>query len=137
MRNPLTRRLTQALLGAWLVLSCAACGKKDDGDRYKPPEDAARRALEAALMSWSHGGSPGQIAAAAPAVQAVDSQWSDGQKLEEFQIVGVETNEEARLFVVDLRLQGARDRQTVRYFVVGRDPIWVYREEDYQRPDGM
>jgi hypothetical protein len=127
----------QAFLGVCLVLSSASCGKKDTDDQYMPPENTARQALERALTSWSNGGRPGPIDAAAPAVQAVDSQWSEGYQLAEFQIVGTEVDEAARVFVVELRLQGARDKQTVRYFVVGRDPIWVYREEDYHRPDGM
>jgi hypothetical protein len=120
-----------------LVLSGAGCGKKDADERNLPSQDAAQRALEAALTSWSQGGSPGRIDGAVPAVEVVDSQWRQGQQLEGFQIVGPEENEGLRVFWVELRLQGARGTQKVRYVVVGRDPIWVYREDDYNRPDGM
>jgi hypothetical protein len=27
--------------------------------------------------------------------------------------------------------------KTVRYYVVGVEPLWVYREDDYKAPAGM
>jgi hypothetical protein len=126
-----------AWIGVVVVLSCAGCGKTDDADRYSPPEDKARAALEAALNSWKEGRTPGRIDGDSLAVEAVDSRWSEGLELADFQILGVEPAEGAKCFLVELQLKENGERQSVRYFVVGRDPIWVYREEDYNRPDGM
>ena len=36
------------------------------------------------------------------------------------------------MFVVKLSLDKPREEQTVRFIVLGQDPLWVFREEDYE-----
>ena len=36
------------------------------------------------------------------------------------------------MFVVKLRLEQPREEQTARFIVLGQDPLWVFREEDYE-----
>jgi hypothetical protein len=71
-------------------------------------------------------------------VQVVDSEWLSGKQLQSYEIVGEEKNEGPRVFSVRLTLQKPAGRQaTIRYYVVGKDPLWVYRESDYKAPAGM
>ncbi len=123
---------------ALLALAAAGCADRSNS-RYIPSEDSARQALEAALTAWQKGQpQPGAIPDAAPAVQAVDSRWQAGDRLQSFEVVGEEPNIGGpRLFTVRLTMQALPETKTVRYYVVGVDPLWVYREDDYQLPAGM
>ncbi|HEY7326698.1 MAG TPA: hypothetical protein VH592_03595 [Gemmataceae bacterium] len=114
----------------------AGCGS--GYEKYVPAEDKARKALEAALNAWCEGKKPGLIEGAPVPTQAVDSRWLAGQKLRSFEIGSEEPNEGPRVFSVHLTLELPAGRQeTVRYFIVGNDPLWVYREDDYKAPAGM
>ena len=69
-----------------------------------------------------------------PPVRMVDSAWQQGQQIESFQIGDEEDTEDGtKQFTVKLTLKKAKEPQEVRYVVHGRDPVWVYREEDYKR----
>jgi hypothetical protein len=124
----------------FLVLSlvvCAGCWARGN-DKYIPSEDKARQALEATLNAWRDGKKPGAIDGAPVAVQAVDTKWLAGQQLASYEIVGEEANEGPRAFSVKLTMKKpAGKRLTVRYLVVGKEPLWVYREDDYKAPAGM
>jgi hypothetical protein len=130
-----TRRLVGGLS---LVLLAAGCGDRS-ANRYVPSEDASRKALEAALTAWRNGQtSPGLIPDTTPAVQAVDSRWASGQRLESFEVLQEEPGDGGpRVYSVRLTMSGPGSPQTVRYVVVGITPLWVEREEDYQAPTGM
>jgi hypothetical protein len=124
---------------AWGLLLgvCAGCFSRGY-DKYIPSEDKARQALEAALNAWRDGKKPGQVEGAPMPVQVVDSVWLSGKKLQSFEIVGEEKSEGPRVFSVNLTLQKPAGQQaTIRYYVVGKDPLWVYRESDYKAPAGM
>jgi hypothetical protein len=128
-----------AQLLAWGVFLCVCAGCTGRGTaKYIPSEDKARQALEAALNAWRDGKKPGSVAGAPMPVQVVDSEWQSGKKLQSYEIVGEEPNEGPRLFSVRLTLQQPSGQQaTTRYYVVGKDPLWVYREADYKAPAGM
>jgi hypothetical protein len=117
-----------------LLIGCGG-GHRSDKD-YLPAEDRARTALDTALAAWRNGQPAGNIAGAGTAVQAVDSQWQAGQKLASYEIVRAEPGGKPPRFTVKLQLQGGA-AQEVRYVVMGIDPLWVYREEDYQSSIGM
>jgi hypothetical protein len=121
-----------------LLLTCS-CGCDRSYNRYVPPGESSRQALEAALNAWQKGQSPGQVDSGPPAVQAVDSKWQAGQKLARYEIVNEEPGENGTTFYsVRLTLQGGAKGEMARYVVVGRDPLWVYREEDFtQQTKGM
>lgn len=125
------------VLGGVLLLAAAGCGSDRSYSRYIPPEQTSRQALEAALTAWQNGKPPGQVAGGPPAVEAVDSCWKAGQKLSKFQIVGEEPGDGPTFFKVRLTLKGQAKEQVVRYVVVGRDPLWVYREDDFKTSSGM
>ncbi|HZV03971.1 MAG TPA: hypothetical protein VE999_02680 [Gemmataceae bacterium] len=130
---------TFAHLLAWGVFLglCTGCTGRGTA-KYIPSEDKARQALEAALNAWRDGKKPGSVEGAPMPVQVVDSQWQSGKKLQSYEIVGEEPNEGPRVFSVRLTLQQPSGQQaTTRYYIVGKDPLWVYREADYKAPAGM
>jgi hypothetical protein len=102
-----------------------------------PPDDKARQALEAALAAWQNGQAPGKVEAGPVPIQVVDSRWRAGQKLRGFEILKEEPGEGPKVYSVRLTLTKPAGVQTVRYLVVGKVPLWVYREDDYRKQAGM
>jgi len=121
---------------AFVTACCFGCAEKST-NRYIPSADAARKALEAGLQAWQDGQPVGMVKNTSPQVQVVDSQWQAGQKLRAYQIVQEEDREGRKWFSVRLTLKNAPGEKTVRYVVVGREPIMVFREDDYSLPKGM
>ncbi len=138
-RNALLSSSAWAVGCGLLLLACTGCrDQKESYDKYVPTDEVARKSLEAALSAWQKGSAPGRIETGPPAVQVVDSRWRAGPKLARYQILSMEPGVDgSRWFSVRLTLTNQSAEQTVRYAVVGRDPIWVYREEDYKRATGM
>jgi hypothetical protein len=130
-----TRRLLPAaVLAVLLPFGCSKGGKVED---FTPPADNARRALEAALKHWQAGQKPGGVPGTTPAVEAVDSKWQGGQKLTAFEILGEDPAAGGGPRVFKVRLTPAQGPAVeAKYFVVGLDPVWVYRDEDYQKLTG-
>ncbi len=118
-----------------LAAGLCGCTSRQGHERYLPSEDKARQALQAALEAWKSGKPPGRVETGAPpAVQAVDSRWQSGQKLAAYEILKEEPGDGPKVFAVKLTLQKpAGSTQVVRYVVVGADPLWVYREDDYKK----
>lgn len=115
----------------------AGCAKKTDIKEYVPAEGSARQWLTTALDAWKAGKAPDQIGATGPAVTAQDVQWSQGKKLTAYEIVGpAPSDDQNRRFAVKLTLEGAAPVETT-YVVLGKDPIWVFSAESYQRTSGM
>jgi hypothetical protein len=120
----------------WGSLALAGCSR--EGRRvedFTPPADKARQALEAALNHWKTGQPPGRVPGTTPAVEVLDSKWKAGQKLKDYEIIGEEPGSEPRFFKVRLT-PSTGTAQEVRYAVIGIDPLWVYREEDYKALSG-
>jgi hypothetical protein len=110
------------------VLGCA----RNPRERYIPTADAARQALEAALSAWQNGEPPGLIDTLTPSVQVADSFRRAGQRLGHFEILGEVPGDSPRCYAVRLELLQPREEQRVRFIVVGADPLWVMRHEDYE-----
>jgi hypothetical protein len=118
-----------------LVGLLGGCGS--DTGKFVPASGAARSTLEPALAAWQKGDAPGQVAAGPPVIQVVDSKWKAGQKLAKYEILAEEPGGGPRWFSVKLTLQQPAGEQVVKYVVLGNDPLWVYREEDYKKMSGM
>ena len=103
------------------------------GGGVKPSADVARTALERSLSSWRDGTPADQLAAADPSVQFNDSVRKRGRKLASFEILGAEGTEGDQRFRTKLTYTDPAGSEETRYVVLGRGPIWVHREEDYQR----
>jgi hypothetical protein len=124
-------------LAAALALVGVPAGCGGGLSRYSPTNDEARSSLEAALTAWRDGKPFGEVDAK-PRVRPVDSAWQSGQQIDSFQIGEQEDGENGtKQFVVKLAMKNNKGSQDVRYIVHGRDPVWVYREEDYRRTQNM
>lgn len=129
-------RFVGLTVGLLLVVGTGCWNKSYD--KYIPSDDKARQALEAALSAWRDGKKPGPVEGAPMPVQVVDTKWQAGQKLKDFEILQDEPGDGPRVFSVRLTLQKpAGQKVVVRYVVLGKDPLWVYREDDYKAPAGM
>ncbi len=119
------------LLGAALCLGCSREPQNTKG-RYIPATELAQQALAEVLADWKEGRAPGSINRLAVGVQVVDKQRKKGQTLDEFEILGETPFEAARCFVVRVKLAQPDVEQKVRFVVIGIDPLWVFRQEDYE-----
>jgi hypothetical protein len=131
------------LIGMWLTavvvpLITGGCGS--GAGQFTPTQDEARTALEKALAAWSAGRACGSIEGTPP-VQVVDSDWLAGGRIDSFEI-GEEKDlgDGTRLFMVKLTRKSQKNAssvQEVRYVLHGHSPVYVFREEDYQRTLNM
>jgi hypothetical protein len=118
------------------LLSSAGC--RSSYDRYIPPTDHAQQALETALNAWQNGQRVGKVEGFAVPIEVVDSRWQAGHQLKSFQILQEEESSGGpKVFSVRLVMKRPATQMTVRYYVVGKDPLLVYREDDYKAPAGM
>jgi hypothetical protein len=119
-----------ATLAASLLVA-AGCGTR--ARDYTPSPQAARASLESALTDWREGRSPGSIASR-PSVQVVDTSRKQGQILQSFTVLSeTSVGAEGRCYVVRLQFENPPADERARYVVVGIDPVWVFRKEDYDK----
>ena len=117
-----------------LLLVAGGCWNGSDG---LPADDVARRSLEAALASWRDGGKPGHVPGVEPPTEVHDTPWSLGDRLSSYEIVGEHKSAAEMKFSVRLSLAKPDRVQEVEYYVLGRDPVMVFRDEDYTRNINM
>jgi hypothetical protein len=119
-------------MGLMAVLLGYGCAPPTE--RFIPSEERAREALDSALETWRQGKAEGnfRLDAASGAVQVADSFRRSGQSLSGYEVLGKTPADGPHRFVVQLLLDHPAEQKTVRYVVVGVDPLWVIREEDYE-----
>jgi hypothetical protein len=132
------RRFALWALGVILLASGSVGCAAKTYDHLIPAEDKSRDALEEALSAWEGGATDSKILASGMTIQVLDAKWRAGQKLESYEILGVESDEDGKSwFNVRLVMKKPAGEQIVRYVVIGQEPIWVYREDDYKQATGM
>lgn len=114
-----------------LAAATSGCGRQETHERYVPSTDSARVALEAALVDWREGKAPGEISRLKPIAHVIDTHRKPGQSLESFEILGEAPAEGVRCFAVLVKLSNPAAEERLRYYVVGIDPLWVFRQDDY------
>jgi hypothetical protein len=119
-----------------LLVFIAGCGGGRAATDYVPQANRAKEALTVALDAWKGGKQPdpaGKLPSG-PTVKAVDMDWSEGQQLTGYEIVREIPAEASgpRKFAVKLTTS-AGPAVEVTYFIVGIDPIQVFRDKDYER----
>src|SRR5262245_13571606 len=115
-----------------LVLLLTGCGHQPSEKDSLPAEAQARAALDSALSAWQSGQPAGKIAGGSTSVEVADPEWKAGQKLVGYEILSADTGNGPPRFAVKLQLAGASGEREVRYVVIGKDPLCVYREDTYQ-----
>jgi len=115
------------LAAGWLA---AGCGQPAS-ERFVPAEEAARAAVQAALDDWREGKPPGRIERLKPPAQVIDTHRLAGQRLLSYEILGAVPSVAPRCYAVRLVLEQPKAELRARYVVVGVDPLWVFRHEDY------
>jgi hypothetical protein len=126
---PVRRSVLIALVGA-LSLVMVGCRKKQLN--YVPTQSDSEGALVAALDAWKSGLAAGEVPNTKPLVHITDQNRKHGQKLESYNVMGEVAGSAGRTFVVNLRLTDPAEEIKTKYIIVGIDPIWVFRQEDYE-----
>jgi hypothetical protein len=118
------------------LLAVATGCERGDGEAatpaFVPSWDEARHALEASLAAWRDAPSPSPASLDVPGVRFVDKQRKPDRRLLSFQVLAQTEIENARQFTVRLNLEGDESPQLVKYNILGRDPVWVFRLDDYE-----
>jgi len=116
----------------------AGCSKRADVKDFIPPDDVASKALTTALDAWKSGKPFAQTDATAPKIDVLESNWQAGKKLTAYEIVGPATGDDQnKRFTVKITLDGASAPQDTVYVVLGKDPLFVFNQVDYQKTNGM
>ena len=119
-----------------MLTSLTACGGATN-EEYATDSDVAKAGLTAALELWKAGQRPSVLDIDGTEIHVEDSVWKRGIKLSAFEIMDTQTDGGPLIFQVKLTTQKPAKSQTVEYFVTGTDPVWIFRDLDYQRPAGM
>jgi hypothetical protein len=121
-----------------LSLIIAGCSGQSSVESFHPKGDVAQEALEAALTAWQNGQPrPGLIEDVDPPVQVQDDAWNAGSKLKSFEIVEALPGDSPRKFKVKLTIEGEAAPVDITYVVVGKNPLHVMREKEYNRDNAM
>jgi len=130
------RRIPRVLAPLLLALFTVGCGGESH-ERYIPPSEKARAAVEAVLSAWKAGEPLMTVTANDVSVDLFDARRQAGQKLEDFKIVEEVAGGEPPAFKATLRFAGKAAEEETTYLVIGIDPLNVFRAEDYTRATGM
>lgn len=136
-RYDLCRALFAVTFGGVALALVPGCGSANSA--YSSSAASARQGLENALATWQKGGKADQLATATPQVHVVDSQWQGGQVLEGYEILEEKPGqaETERRYAVLLKLKKPAGEKRVEYIIVGREPLWIFRDDDYEKAGTM
>jgi len=113
-------------------LGCGGAPEK----KYIPDARTAREALDAALEHWKSGEKHGPVEGFKVTVDVFDARWQAGKKLESYEILNEVPSDGPKIFLVKMKLDEDKEEKEVKYFVVGKDPLLVFREQDYNKASG-
>lgn len=113
------------------VLAAAGCDRNPRAEDFVPPEATARAALDAYLTAWAAGDTGVTVPGTQPPVVVADELRTKGRTLAGYAILGPTPADAPRCFAVQLTLGNPAAEVRERYVVVGIDPIWVWRYDDY------
>ncbi len=124
--NPHTFQLLFSLL---LVMT--GCEHQRSESEFIPANDECRVALTAALDAWKAGRPAGPVAGTVPLIHVTDSSRISGQTLKSWEILGEVPGNAQRCYAVRLVLENPNEERRERFVLVGIDPLWIFRHEDY------
>ena len=121
-----------ALVAAVLLPPLAGCSQKAHrNEDFVPSEHSARSALDAYLRAWARGDTAQRVPGTEPAVMSADTLRGQNRTLTAYKILGPVPAEAPLCFAVHLTLGNPPAEVRERYVVVGIDPLWVWRYDDY------
>ena len=127
-------RFLAALALTALLAAGVGCSRAQRNEDFVPKEDAGRAALDAYLRAWSRGQTGQAVPDTSPPVAAVDElSQHKGRTLKKYTILGPTPADAPLCFAVQLSLGNPDQEVRERYVVVGLDPLWVWRYDDYLR----
>lgn len=112
-----------------LAIGCAPT--PDDSKTPLPTPADARAAMEAAIGCWKAGKPTGRRESTTPPVQVMDSFRKPGQAIVSWEILGQTTLERAVAMTVRVKFTSPEATETIRFLLLGTDPVLVFRQEDY------
>jgi hypothetical protein len=129
-------RTARSLLWSSIATFAAGCGdgRRGPADLAAPDLESSKAALVASLDAWkAERRASGVLIGSKPSIGVVDSARAD-RPLLGYELVGpLMTIGKARPFAVRLILGEPRETVATRYLVLGQDPLWVFRQEDFER----
>jgi hypothetical protein len=133
-------RLRRRDLHLWVTVILSALGLLGCGGtetRFVPEDQVARDSITAALDAWKSGAAPGPVTTLETPVELVDARRSAGRRLESYELLEEVAETPHRTFKVRMMLVGAKAPEELEYYVLGINPILVYRDKDYGQTAGM
>jgi len=116
---------------ALLAAGVGCSGRSPRAEDFVPVEAAARAALDASFKAWAAGDAGSRAAGTATPVEVADGLRTKGRTLVSYDILGPVPADAPRCFAVRLTLGNPAQELRERYVVVGLDPVWVWRHDDY------
>ena len=134
-----TTTLRRSLSAIFMLLTITGCGGGSSVTSYHPKASVAKTALITALDAWKSGQEkPGSITTQKPAIEVQDSVWGSGRKLKSFEVGEEQAAKDGPpRFTVELTFADKPETEKADYVVVGKDPLWVMREKDFQKMSGQ
>ena len=136
--SPFGYCVTKIVLPLLLLFVSGCGGGSSSVSSYQPKGTTAKAALTSALDEWKSGrAKPGKIEKGSPVIEVQDGVWDSGRKLKGFQI-GDEKSlaDQPARFQVKLTFDGTPASEDAEYVVFGKDPLWVFRDKDYDKMGG-
>lgn len=116
----------------WLACFGGCEQKQGAHERFVPASETAIAAVAAALADWKAGHAPRAVPSNGSRIEVIDTHRRKGQRLTNFEILGEAPGEAPRCLAVRLNLANPDAELKARFVVVGIDPLWVIRHEDYE-----
>ncbi len=116
----------------WMTIGCSGAPEK----KYLPASGTARGALDAALKKWKSGEAHAPVTGFSVPIDVFDARWQKGKKLESYEILSEEESDGPKTFIVKMKLDEDKEEKEVKYLIVGKNPLLVFREQDYNKASG-
>lgn len=98
---------------------------------FIPSGETARDALDASLRAWQRGETGQDVTGSSPPVAVIDDLRARGRTLRGYRILGPVPADAPVCFAVELSLGNPPAEVRERYVIVGQNPLWVWRYDDY------
>ena len=129
--SSLTLRVSLIAVVGILLMFAAGCSSEDPAAKFIPIPSVAEAAIVSAFDAWQQGTPVGEVPGTKPLVHITDSHRVPGQKLVSYQILGEVPGNAPRCYAVRFQYAEPEAEERERYVVVGIDPLWVFRHDDY------